>query len=233
MKASVVVPTLNEEKTLRQMLDSVHAQKTSHDVEIIVVDSYSKDKTLEIADELADQVLSAPPGIIARARQKGSMAAKGEVIVSTCGDSIYEQGWLEELLKPISSGKCVGTAGKLLPHEGTHAENLFSELFMANLARVGMKLNMPFVGGESMAFTSKAFRAVKGYRTELVTGEDTDLMKRLLTQGRLKYCPKAIARLSTRRFREWGYGKYIWYHGTNYLSMHLFNKSHGKYEPIR
>lgn len=233
MKASVVVPTLNEEKTLRQMLESVRAQKTSHEVEIIVVDSYSTDRTLEIASELADRTLFAPKGIIARARQKGSMAAKGDVIVSTCGDSIYDSDWLEELIRPIESEGCVGTAGKLLPHEGTPAENLFSEHFMANLARVGMRLNMPFVGGESMAFTAKAFRAVKGYRTELVTGEDTDLMKRLLRQGKLKYCPGAIARLSTRRFREWGYGRYVWYHGTNYFNVHLFGRSHGKYEPIR
>ena len=233
MKVSVVVPTLNEEKGLRTMLESVRSQKTSHEIEIIVVDSYSKDKTLEIAEELADRVLSTPPGIIAKARQKGSMAAEGDVIVSTCADSIYEPNWLEELLKPIASGKYVATAGKLLPYEGNHVENLFSEVFMTNVARAGMRIKMPFVGGENMAFTRDAFRAVKGFRTDLVTGEDTDLMKRLLTQGKARYCPKAVVRLSTRRFRRWGYGRYLWYHSTNYLRMHLLNKSHGGYEPIR
>lgn len=233
MKVSIVVPTLNEEKSLRQTLESMRAQKSGHEIEIIVVDSYSTDKTIEIAQELADKVLYAPKGIIARARQKGSMDASGEVIVSACGDSIYEKNWLHELVKPIESGKYVATAGKLIPFEGTQAEHLFSEVVMANIARVGMKIKMPFVGGESMAFTKDAFHAIKGYRTELVTGEDTDLMKRLLTQGKAKYCPKAVARVSTRRFRQWGYGKYIFYHGTNYLRMHLLNKSHGKYEPVR
>ncbi|MFH0737362.1 MAG: glycosyltransferase [Candidatus Micrarchaeota archaeon] len=233
MKVSVVVPTLNEEKSLRKMLESVRSQKTAHDIEIIIVDSYSKDKTLEIAEELADKVLFTPPGIIAKARQKGSMAAEGDIIVSTCADSIYEPDWLEELIKPIASGRYIATAGKLLPHEGTHIENIFSEVVMANVARAGMRLKMPFVGGENMAFTRESFRAVKGFRTDLVTGEDTDLMKRLLIKGKVKYCPKAVVRLSTRRFRKWGYGRYLLYHSSNFLRMHLLNKSHTQYEPIR
>ena len=45
---SVTIPTFNSEKTLEKTLENVKNQ-TYKNIEIIIVDSYSDDKTLEIA----------------------------------------------------------------------------------------------------------------------------------------------------------------------------------------
>ncbi|HID72943.1 TPA: glycosyltransferase, partial [Candidatus Micrarchaeota archaeon] len=207
--------------------------KTSHEFETIIVDSYSKDATLDIAKEFTDRIFSAPPGIIGLARQKGSEEAKGEVIISAGADNIYDKNWMEELLAPIADGRCIATAGKLIPHEGNFLEKSFSEYLLAPFSGVSLALNMPLIAGESMAFTKKSFDEIGGYNTTLVTGEDIDLIKRLMKSGKVCYCSKSVTYVSTRRIRQWGYPKYLWFHGTNFFKMHISGRTHEHYEPVR
>ncbi|MFH1394468.1 MAG: glycosyltransferase [Candidatus Micrarchaeota archaeon] len=233
MKASVVVPTLNEGKVLRGMLESLYAQKTSFDFETIIVDSFSTDGTLDIAREFTDRIFNTPKGIIGLARQKGSEESEGEIIVSAGADNIYDKRWMEELLLPIASGKCVASAGKLLPQDGNFLERTFSEYLLSPFSGISLALNMPLVAGESMAFTKKAFNEIGGYNIGLVTGEDIDLIKRLRRAGKVCYCPKSVTFVSTRRIRQWGYAKYLWFHGSNFLQMHTSGKTHKEYEQVR
>jgi len=233
MKASIVIPTLNEGKVLRRALDSISAQKTSHEIEIIIVDSDSKDSTLKIAKEFTDRILHAPPGIIGVAREKGSREATGEVVVSAGADNVYHERWLEELLAPIAAGRCIATAGRLVPLDGNTVENVFSNLFFSPFSGISLSLGIPLVAGESMAFTKKAFEKVGGYDTTLVTGEDIDLVKKLRKAGKVEYCSKSITYFSMRRIRKWGYGKYLWFHGSNFFRMHTSGGVHKEYEQIR
>lgn len=51
---TVVVPTLNEENGIARVLEELHALKINN---ILVIDGYSKDKTVEIAEELGAKVM--------------------------------------------------------------------------------------------------------------------------------------------------------------------------------
>lgn len=56
---SVIIPTLNEEKLLPNLLDQLNDQKlkeTFH-YEIIISDGGSKDRTIEIAKQYTDKVV--------------------------------------------------------------------------------------------------------------------------------------------------------------------------------
>src|SRR5881296_785810 len=57
---SVIIPTKNSERTIRPCLESVCAQ-TYRNFEIVVVDNFSSDATVQIAKEYADLVLLAGP----------------------------------------------------------------------------------------------------------------------------------------------------------------------------
>ena len=233
MRVSVVIPTLNEEKLVRSTLSSIRSQETNHEIELIVVDSYSRDRTVEIARKFADKILFAPPGIIAVARNKGSMESKGKIIVSAGADSIYDKHWLAELVAPIEKGRAVATAGKLLPMQGNLVEKVFAEYILNPVQFCTFSFGMPYVGGENMAFSRQAFMKVGGYRTDLVTSEDIDLLRRLRKVGRVSYCPKAVTHVSMRRVKKWGYAKYLFFHSTNFLKMQLSGKAYSTYEPIR
>ncbi len=55
---SVIVPTLNEEKYIEPTLKALKNQIYRRKFEVIVADSLSRDKTVEIAEKYADKVIS-------------------------------------------------------------------------------------------------------------------------------------------------------------------------------
>ena len=76
-KVSVVIPTLNEERDLPVLLDSLKKQ-TFRDFEIIVGDAGSKDKTREIAESHGARVVQGGmPGV---GRNRGAAVANGEYL---------------------------------------------------------------------------------------------------------------------------------------------------------
>ena len=52
MILSVIIPNFNEENTLEIIVEKVIAQKKNIDLEIIVVDDFSSDKSKEILNKL-------------------------------------------------------------------------------------------------------------------------------------------------------------------------------------
>ena len=70
-------PALNEEKRIRQCLDSVRTQRTAHTYELIVSDSGSIDRTVAIAREYTDKVYVCSERGTARARNEGAKLAAG------------------------------------------------------------------------------------------------------------------------------------------------------------
>ncbi len=74
---SVNIATYNSEKTLVKCLDSIKEQ-TYKNIEIIIMDSYSKDKTLDIAKSYGTKIVFAPT--LATARKAGADVSQGDYI---------------------------------------------------------------------------------------------------------------------------------------------------------
>jgi rSAM/selenodomain-associated transferase 2 len=89
---SVVVPALDEERTVAAAIASVRAQAD----EVIVVDGGSRDATRERARAARARVIEAPRG---RGRQlaRGAAAASGDWLVFLHADTRLEAGWAEAL----------------------------------------------------------------------------------------------------------------------------------------
>ena len=94
---SVTIPTYNSEKTLKKTLESVKAQ-TYENVEIIIIDSNSKDKTLEIAKEFNVKVIQYE-GTLLGARGVGAEKAKGKYVLLLDSDQILEKTAIERGVK--------------------------------------------------------------------------------------------------------------------------------------
>src|SRR5262249_18392819 len=91
MTVSVIVPTLNEESCLGEMLRAVQAQRPR---EIIVADGGSTDGTRWAAAE-ADRFLEAPRGRAAQ-MNAGAAVATGDVLLFLHADCLPENGALAE-----------------------------------------------------------------------------------------------------------------------------------------
>jgi len=91
MKISVITVCYNAADTIAETLESVAAQRY-HDVEHIVIDGASTDRTLDIVEHYADtvsQVLSEPDRGVYDAMNKGLALASGEVVGFLNADDVY------------------------------------------------------------------------------------------------------------------------------------------------
>lgn len=82
---SVIVPTYNSQSTLAECLGALAAQEYKN-IEIIIADSFSKDKTKEIARRFTDKIIDAES--LALARKKGVELAQGAYILFLDSDQI-------------------------------------------------------------------------------------------------------------------------------------------------
>ncbi len=84
---SIIIPTLNEEKYLPLLLESIKGQNFKGEYEVIVADADSKDKTIEIAKNYGCKII--PGGLPARGRNEGAKIAKGNIFLFMDADNIF------------------------------------------------------------------------------------------------------------------------------------------------
>ena len=101
MKFPIIIPAFNEEDYLPSTLDSIQAAtehlRTRVNIEIIVVDNNSDDRTGAIASERGARNIHEPVQGIARARNFGAFHADGDALVYVDAD---QAGFLCQ--KPLS-----------------------------------------------------------------------------------------------------------------------------------
>lgn len=102
MKISIIVPVYNAEKTIEYCIDSIIAQKTKFEMELILVEDYSTDSSYEICLALEKKYTEIKlyqtngKGVSA-ARNTGLSHSTGDVIGFCDSDDIYENGVFEKV----------------------------------------------------------------------------------------------------------------------------------------
>ncbi|MCL5667692.1 MAG: glycosyltransferase family 2 protein [Candidatus Thermoplasmatota archaeon] len=85
-KISAVIPTMNEENTIGNVIEGL---KALEDIEILVVDTNSKDRTKQIASSEGARVIDQPLRGYGLAYKTGLNQASGDIIVCMDGDGTY------------------------------------------------------------------------------------------------------------------------------------------------
>lgn len=163
---SVVIPTRNAARTLRQCLHAVRAAEL--DVEMLVVDNHSSDATARVATEAGARVLRCGPERSAQ-RNAGLAAARASAIVFLDADQIVTRGVLEEAHGLLAAG-----ADAVILTERTVGEGYW--------AAVRALERSCYVGDDDIeaarAFRADLARALGGYDEALTAFEDWDLTAR-------------------------------------------------------
>lgn len=189
---SVIIPVFNEERYIHDCLSSVLALDWPvENMEIIVVDNGSTDRSIEIATALLEKenrgrVIKKTGGTIAAVRNFGWRHAKGEILAFLDGDSIVDNRWLLEgyrILKTDNNIVCVGFAMAPPGADDHWIKKVWYEV--GNSSRhVGRGLTrVNWLCSFNIIVRLSSFIAVNGFDENLKTGEDYDLGMRISSIG--------------------------------------------------
>jgi glycosyltransferase involved in cell wall biosynthesis len=96
---SVVVPTYNSQKTLDRCLKSVWNQSFQN-IALIVVDSYSRDETVKIAQDNNAKLIQTSWKLLG-ARYLGLLECKGDFVLMLDSDQILEKTTIERAVQQV------------------------------------------------------------------------------------------------------------------------------------
>ena len=100
MRVSVVIPALNEERHLSQLLSDIQRQSLRPD-EVIVVDAGSCDSTVRIAEQSPVAVVLHGEPPVAHGRNVGGFSAKGDLIFFLDADIRLPETFFEDFVSEV------------------------------------------------------------------------------------------------------------------------------------
>ncbi len=241
LKYSIIIPTLNEEKLLPTLLDSLNDPylKAKYDYEIIVSDSESIDKTIDISKSKCDKLLCYETGeikTIAAGRSKGAKYAAGSILLFINADvRIDIKKFLEAAESRFVNSNYVAMTCKIksYPELERPVDKTFSSLLniyfsFINSSGIGM------ARGECQLIRKDIYDKVGGYKDDIVAGEDFELFTRIRRQGKIFFDSEVVVYESPRRYYKWGYSRILFNWFVNSMSSWIFKKSFVKsWEEIR
>lgn len=192
MKFSIIIPTLNEQKTIQSCLSAL--QPLRNDCEIIIVDAGSNDQSITTA-ALADKIITAEKG---RTRQMntGANHATGDVLIFLHADTYLPEHALQLIEQCISSDRVWGRFDIQL--SGEH----FMFKVIARMMNWRSRLTGIATGDQVLFVTREAFAAA-GHYPEIALMEDIALSK-ALKKISPPICINAKVTSSGRRWERYG-----------------------------
>jgi cellulose synthase/poly-beta-1,6-N-acetylglucosamine synthase-like glycosyltransferase len=197
---SIVVPAYEEEVTIARTVKSLAASDYP-DVEILVVDDGSTDRTANVVEELGlpnVRVLRRPNGGKAQALNAGISATSHDIVVTVDADTLLEPGAVSRLVQPFADARVGAVSGntKVVNRRGLLGRWQHIEYVIGfNLDRRAYDLLgfMPTVPGAIGAFRRGALTGIGGLSVATIA-EDTDVTVAVARAGwRVGYAPDAIA----------------------------------------
>lgn len=139
---TVTIPTYNSEKSLNFCLETLKNQSYKN-IEINIIDGFSKDETLRIAKNFQVEEIKQVKGSLLQARYEGVKIAKGKYILLLDSDQILSKDALKRAVKKIETG-----FDMLVLEEGAYQCNTFVEkLFRMDRRLINKLKNLsPFTG---------------------------------------------------------------------------------------
>jgi len=225
---SIVIPTLNEEKFLPSLLESLVVQ-TRKDFEVIIVDGSSKDKTVERARSYISKLPKLSIEINTKActslqRNLGAKRSSGEWLAFVDADSVLFPQFVERVSTFIeTSHPKIFTTWVTPDSEQPGDANI---ALLANLIfEMSIILHRPFAPGPLTVVSRDVFERVGGYDESRRFDEDLDFSMRVAKlKITLSIIPETLYVWSLRRLRKQGTLKVLQQYLLSALPVLLFKQ---------
>lgn len=197
---SVIIPVHNEEKYVREALDSVINADFPGNKQIIVVDDGSIDRTPQILGGYTSNgalVIRTDHLGKSNAINTGLAVAKGELIAIVDGDSVIRKDALVEMARELQ-GKDVAAACGVIKVKNrksiicmwVHIEQIYNSFIRSLLSKINANVTTP---GPLSMYRADTLREVNGFSTQGFS-EDQDITIRLIRKGyRIGFAQNAVS----------------------------------------
>jgi glycosyltransferase involved in cell wall biosynthesis len=187
MNVSVVIPIYNEEKTIEKTIRSLLHQNYRGKFEIIVVDSESTDKTVEIVKNFLKKskkikLFFIKDRNIAKARNVGIKNSRGEIIAFIDAGRIAPKNWMKKIVEILEDKNIEGVGGgfRLLNKSNLNVFEKFTALDKIYRTESKRKY-VDIVCTGNAAFRKKAITGIGGFDEKFAKrGENSDFCYRMV-----------------------------------------------------
>ena len=223
MFLSIVIPTLNSEKTLGICLDAIRNQSISNDkYEIVIADAGSSDRTLKIAGKFSvDTITNNPLKTGEAGKTAGIKASKGDIIALIDSDNILpDPTWIERMLAPFSDPEVItGNYDRTCAITGKWTNLSIDTVDKGDYLKLNLTANaLPTIGANGFLFRRTLLDGVKWepYLFDIDILYDHILKKGSVSVAKVKtgivhlYCSRLrdFSRKQKRRIRD-----FLYFHG--------------------
>ena len=203
MSISVIIPTLNAEKDLSDLLMTLSAQTVAPN-EVIVIDSESEDRTASLAEAAGAKVLHVVRKDFdhGRTRDFALRQSVGDIVVFLTQDAVpANRSFLENLIRPLSEEKVAVATGRQLPKTDAFPMEKLVRWFNypaeshvrseKDVEKMGIKAF--FCSDVCAAYNRKIYLELDGFDYPLKTNEDMFFAAKAIRGGyRVAYAADAI-----------------------------------------
>ncbi len=228
-RISVVIPALNEEKYLPNLLRSL-AEQTRKDFAVVVVDGSSKDRTVQVAQSfgsrLADlQVIVSPKPGVSLQRNLGAQATRSEWLVFVDADSRVPPYFIERMELFISERKPEFFTAWALA-DGDSPRDAILTLIVNLYVETSRVVHRATALGSMFAVRRDLFECQGGFDETVTFGEDYDLTQRIVAQGTPAHVLReTLYMFSLRRVRKDGVGRFLLFYARISLQALITGRS--------
>ena len=194
MRVGVVVPCKDEVATIERCLLALRAQNPPP-ARIVVVDNGSTDGSLQVARELADEVLLVPGITISAMRNLGARAlGPVDVVAFVDADCEVAPGWVAAALDALDGVDGRGGRADLAGWRSAAAPDATWVAGRWAAVEARQRHGESYVWSQHLAIRAELFDKLEGFDETLPTGEDVDLSRRVVeTGGRIAFEPGMAA----------------------------------------
>ncbi len=193
MRVSIIIPTYNEAENIESIISYLKSAPQNEQVEIIIVDGGSSDKTVTLAKKFEVTTLQSP--IKGRAGQMnyGVQYATGNVFYFVHADSRPPLSFYTDIKNALDKGYSCGC----------YRSQFDSKSLLLKVNAFFTRFNVLFCrGGDQTIFVTKElFEQVGRYKNEMLIMEDYDFLARIRKQGKFKLFNKATV-FSARKYDD-------------------------------
>lgn len=223
----MIIPTYNAENYLVKLLDS-NKNQSVQEFELIIIDSSSKDKTVDIAKQYTDNVI-----VIAQSefdhggtRAKAAQIAKGEILVFLTQDALpYDENTIENIINVFKDEKVGASYGRQLSYEDT---NLFGKHLREfnypdntivrtkdDIKKYGIKTAQ--LSNSFAAYRKSVLMETGNFKDGLILGEDVYTGAKMILAG---YC--LVYTANAKVYHSHSYT--VWEEFKRYFDIGVFHK---------